>query len=128
MSQVSPYLRRAEGDLLIFWCPGCQSTHQVHVGPGGWGFNGDLSKPTFTPSVLVRSGHYMPERKSDRCWCTFNAEREAKGEKPAPFRCTHCHSFVTDGQIQFLGDCSHALAGQTVPLPELPEHLQDPAQ
>ncbi len=27
-----------------------------------------------------------------------------------------CHSFVTDGQIQFLGDCTHKLAGQTVPL------------
>ncbi|MGT2429227.1 hypothetical protein ACU4HD_11865 [Cupriavidus basilensis] len=24
-----------------------------------------------------------------------------------------CHSFVTDGHIQFLGDCTHALAGQT---------------
>jgi hypothetical protein len=29
-----------------------------------------------------------------------------------------CHSFVTDGKIQFLGDCTHALAGQTVELPE----------
>lgn len=29
-----------------------------------------------------------------------------------------CHSFVVDGQMQFLGDCTHALAGQTVPIPE----------
>jgi hypothetical protein len=26
--------------------------------------------------------------------------------------------FVTDGRIQFLGDCTHALAGQTVDLPD----------
>jgi hypothetical protein len=28
-----------------------------------------------------------------------------------------CHSFVTDGRIQFLGDCTHHPVGQTVPLP-----------
>lgn len=27
-----------------------------------------------------------------------------------------CHSFVFDGEIRFLGDCTHALAGKTVPL------------
>jgi hypothetical protein len=31
-----------------------------------------------------------------------------------------CHSFVTDGQIQFLNDCTHALAGQTVKMTPLP--------
>ena len=31
-----------------------------------------------------------------------------------------CHSFVTDGRIQFLGDCTHKLAGQTVNIPEWP--------
>lgn len=30
-----------------------------------------------------------------------------------------CHSFVTDGKIAFLGDCTHHLSGQTVDLPEL---------
>jgi hypothetical protein len=29
-----------------------------------------------------------------------------------------CHSFVTDGRIQFLNDCTHSLAGQTVDLPD----------
>jgi hypothetical protein len=29
-----------------------------------------------------------------------------------------CHSFVTDGRIQFLSDCTHELAGQTVDLPD----------
>jgi hypothetical protein len=30
-----------------------------------------------------------------------------------------CHSFVTDGRIQFLTDSNHALAGQTVDLPDV---------
>ncbi len=30
----------------------------------------------------------------------------------------NCHSYVTDGQIRFLNDCDHELAGQTVPLQE----------
>ena len=33
---------------------------------------------------------------------------------PTPYA---CHSFVTDGRIQFLTDSTHTLAGQTVPLP-----------
>jgi hypothetical protein len=30
-----------------------------------------------------------------------------------------CHIFVTDGKIEFLSDCEHALAGQTVPMEDL---------
>lgn len=29
-----------------------------------------------------------------------------------------CHSFVRDGQIQYLGDCTHEYAGKTVDLPD----------
>lgn len=75
-------------DLVHFWCPGCDYAHQIRVGT--WTWNGDLERPTFSPSVLVVGGiHQM-----------------------------RCHSFVTDGRIQFLGDCTHALAGRTVDLPE----------
>lgn len=31
----------------------------------------------------------------------------------------------TDGMVQFLGDCSHALAGQTLPLPDMPPEYRD---
>jgi hypothetical protein len=31
-----------------------------------------------------------------------------------------CHVFIKAGMIQFLGDCTHALAGQTVPIPAWP--------
>lgn len=30
-----------------------------------------------------------------------------------------CHSFITEGKIKYLNDCSHQLAGQTITLPEV---------
>lgn len=99
----------AEGHLA-FICPGCKERHVVNVNPGRWTFNDNYDAPTLSPSILVRSGHYASPDKP--CWCTFE---ERYGE-PAPYKCYTCHSFVTDGKIQFLGDCTHELAGQTVEL------------
>lgn len=88
----------APGRRVHFRCPGCEDVHGVVVdaGPVVWGWNGDLELPTFTPSVLVRLDVSPPNQHLSRV----------------------CHSFVTDGRIQFLGDCTHTLAGQTVDLPE----------
>lgn len=80
------------GGFMIF-CPGCQCGHRFQVeGTPRWDFNGDMEGPTFSPSYLVQ-------------WDA--------GHPPVHHQ---CHSFVRDGQIQFLSDCTHALAGQTVPL------------
>jgi hypothetical protein len=99
-------------------CPGCKESHVVPVeGPKAWGFNGNLEAPTLTPSILVTSGHFLSEHKEgDNCWCTYNAKNK---DNHSPFKCTRCHSFVTDGKIQFLSDSTHSLAGQTVDLPEI---------
>jgi len=82
-----------------FRCPGCQRPHKVQIeGHGAWGWNGDITRPTFTPSVLV----------------TYDgADAGTDGAPPKT-----CHSYVTDGLIRFLGDSTHALAGQVVDLPE----------
>jgi len=109
----------------MYWCQGCQASHHVNTeGPGPtWGFNGNLEAPTFTPSVLYTSGHFMSGHEpGKRCWCTYNAEHP---DKPAPFQCERCHTFIRDGMVEFLADCSHALAGQTHPLPDLPTYLTD---
>lgn len=101
--------------MVAFWCPGCDEAHAVAVdGSRGWRWNGDADKPTITPSVLVRSGHYVPGH-GGQCWCKHDAEHP---DDPSGCTCGVCHSFVTDGEIRFLGDCTHALAGKTVPLPE----------
>lgn len=77
-------------------CPACNDWHVLNVNPEFpccWGFNGDFERPTFTPSLL----HNVGGRN-----------------KTKPI----CHSFITDGNIQFLGDCTHDMKGKTVPLPD----------
>ena len=110
-------LRTIEGGCLGFWCPGCE---EMHVVSSGWAFDGNYEAPTFSPSVLVTSGHYCPQHKpGDSCWCTYNA---AHPEDPSSFECGRCHSFVRGGRIEFLGDSTHRLAGQTVPLAAPPQN------
>lgn len=84
------------------WCPGCLCAHIFWVGSKlhpVWTFNGDVEKPTFSPSM--RS--FVP----------------ADAEDGTPEQ-TLCHYFLTAGIINFLADSScHALRGN-VPLPPFP--------
>lgn len=61
------------------------------IGIKGWKFDGNVEAPTFSPSIL-----------SDR----------GKGDR--------CHSFIRGGKIQYLEDCTHQYAGQTIELPDIP--------
>ncbi len=108
MSQISKKLRDWAGAGSFgfsFYCPGCDHAHTIHTSPGGWGFNGNLEQPTFTPSVLVTHAAKPDASEEFKEWRTARV----------------CHSFVTDGRIQFLSDCTHALAGQTLDLPDFPK-------
>jgi len=115
MSALGKKLRKLEGDQVMFWCPGCDGAHAVRVGDGPhprWGFNGNGDAPTFTPSVLVQGYTHIPPVTTE------NLEKWKRSPWEQVKVKTVCNSFVTDGQIQFLGDCTHALAGQTIPLPD----------
>lgn len=101
-----------------FWCPGCDEHHTIN---DTWNWNGSIDKPTFTPSILTKTGHYADDWNKESCWCTFNAEQRKKGEPESGFKCLICHSYIEEGRIRFLNDCTHALAGQTVDLPVIPE-------
>lgn len=121
MSQLSKILRDTAGSGLMFWCPGCDEAHRIQHGAGDgprWGWNGDADKPTFTPSILVRCGQWEPRVTPE------NLEEWRRNPWPQTKVERVCHSFVTDGRIQFLGDCTHALAGQTVDLPEWPSRVE----
>lgn len=105
-----------EGEqLLMFWCPGCDEAHgpivaRVRPERPLWVWNGDRDRPTLSPSILVQGKRPITNEEADRILA---------GEALAiPDRV--CHSFVRDGQIEFLSDCTHALAGRTVSLPEWP--------
>lgn len=94
LPETTPKLRTLTNGGLMFWCPGCNHSHGVNSGGPRWEYNGDPVKPTFSPSIKVT---YERPGKTDIC-----------------------HSFVRDGMMQFLGDCTHALAGQTVPIADWP--------
>ena len=100
-----------------FHCEGCNSTHLVYVEGKGvpiWTFNGDKKTPTFSPSVLVKwvslPDNIERDQNSDY---VEQADGRIKGAKDEV-----CHSFVRDGKIQYLNDCTHHLKGKTVDLLE----------
>lgn len=109
-------------------CPGCgRHVLQVNPLPEGyeeaefyktrhhWEWNGSYDAPTFTPSILTMTGHYI-DGNDQECWCNV---KERLGVDSGGFKCFLCHCYVTDGKIQFLGDSSHALKNQTVELPDV---------
>lgn len=104
MSAAGHFLRRTQRGYM-FWCPGCDSEHLVTTeGPQAWTFDGNLDSPTFSPSVLVRTGRAVDP--------TFVRE---EGDPPEI-----CHSFVRSGRLEFCADSQHHLSGRTVPLPPWP--------
>ncbi len=109
-TRLSRVLAKSENDRLYLRCPGCGYPHGVSIGAGPgprWGYNGNADAPTFTPSLLVRTGRAVDP---SMVW--------EEGDPPEV-----CHSFITDGRIQFLSDCTHALAGQTVDIPDWEDEL-----
>lgn len=99
-NRIKPLDEIDSGPLKIegftFICPGCNKTHVIytknHPQNLNWIFNDSLEKPTFTPSYICRG---------------IGEDKDI------------CHFFIKEGQIQFLNDCTHKLAGQTVDMHEL---------
>jgi hypothetical protein len=122
MGALSRVLRLGSDNRMLFRCPGCEEVHQVPVGSGApprWGYNGNPNVPTFTPSILIRGVKLdMPDAELDRILAEYTLPEDRERMLADKRINTVCHSFVTDGKIQFLGDCTHKLAGQTVPLPD----------
>jgi hypothetical protein len=58
-------------------------------GTGNWTWNGSVEAPDLKPSVLTKMG---------------------RGGGIV------CHSWINHGKVEFLGDCTHELAGQTLDL------------
>jgi hypothetical protein len=85
----------------IFWCAGCDHPHWFPtsgaVSAVTWDFNGSRERPTFSPSLK-------------------NTWNEGPARVP---KC--CHLFLTDGRVEYCADSTHALAGKTIDLPDLPE-------
>lgn len=125
MSALGSKLRKLEGGRVAFWCPGCGEAHQVGVSAPAtviWSFNGNGDAPTFTPSILVRAVRIDGgDAEIERILDSYKLPDEREAMLADKRINTVCHSFVTDGRIHFLSYCTHALAGQTVDLPEWPK-------
>lgn len=89
-------LRRVQGGLTVFWCPGCKCGHAVNE---TWSIQ-DGERPSISPSVLVNG----------------DLPREQRREAGM----LRCHLFVRDGQLDFCSDCDHELAGKSVPMVPMP--------
>ncbi|MET3981754.1 hypothetical protein ABIB62_004371 [Mucilaginibacter sp. UYP25] len=75
----------------IFYCPGCEANHLVSIAPKAGTYHtltGTLARPTIRASVMVAGNKKLGIHR--------------------------CHSFVTEGMIAYLDDCTHPLAGKTV--------------
>lgn len=94
--------------------------HAISLGAGvgpRWTWNGNAERPTFSPSILVRGTQPLAD-EAHVAWM--------RGEEPLPAPVPFvCHSFVVDGRIQFLGDCTHELACQTVDIPDFDTVLME---
>lgn len=106
---------RANGDGGAYMCP----CGDVHAFDGKWKFDGNVEAPTLHPSMMVRSGHYCTGQQGQPCWCTYRKEHPEENLHES-ISCYVCHSFVRNGVVEFLGDCTHKLANQKVPIPDWP--------
>ncbi len=102
-----------EATHLYFLTPGPYYTRILPVitkgtrrGTPNWTWNGDTEKPTLRPSVLTRAPRMLTDEEADRA---------VAGEKIVTEEVV-CHSWITDGQIIFLDDCTHKFAGKTMDL------------
>ena len=91
---VGAKIHELEKDAVGFWCPGCGCGH-----------------------ILTINGR---RNLANATW-TWNGSLDAPTFTPSVNVVGYCHSFVRDGAIQYLADCRHSLAGQTVPLPDWEE-------
>lgn len=74
------------------WCPGCKRNHVIYTDPRS-----------------QSNGHHWQ----------FDGNMEQPTFSPSINIVGQCHYFIRSGMIQFCADSAHALAGQTVPLPDL---------
>lgn len=116
MAQLSSKLRSVrwpDGVTgIVHWCPACGEMHAFSISGKNssgaqWSWDSNVDAPTCNPSMNIRTN-----------------TPDMKGYNPCAGSSV-CHYFLKGGQIQYTGDCTHSLKGQTVPLPDLPPHVQD---
>lgn len=79
-----------------YWCPGCDSLH----------------------GIAIR----LDVQDNGASWMfTGSLERPTYSPSQLSTGSNRCHTFIRDGIIEFLEDCSHSMKGQKVPMVPLPD-------
>lgn len=100
---------RKSGDHFAFYCKGCDEAHSFN---SQWQFNNDFDCPTVSPSILVqyvKVPHPIPLDENGKYKIGSDGRIEGCIDMV-------CHSFIKDGMIQYLNDCTHEFKGQTIAL------------
>lgn len=105
--QVSLILRKTVTGHA-HWCPACE---QVHILPDSWTFNGDVQRPTFSPSFEHTYVYWTGG---------VNARGLGQGERQLRI----CHYIITDGRIQFCPNSWHGRS-DIVQMPLLPYEVDE---
>lgn len=100
MSKVCEIKVDAGVTWFKYLCPACNRIEEVPIEghpSTNWKFSGSEEFPSLTPSVVI---------------ATFRKTTEDN---------MRCHSHIHEGKISFDFDCTHELAGKTVPMIPLEE-------
>lgn len=89
---LSPKLWQIGEAYLHFYCPGCLCLHEARI-------DGKPGAVTWTGTVMKP---------------TFHPSIKSRGK-------ITCRLFVTGGKLQYLGECNHRLAGQTLEMVDIPD-------
>ena len=82
--------------LFAHWCPGCGCAHMLEISSiqadeRRLGFDGDVRCPSFEPDIV-------------------RVDRNGK----------FCRYSIKAGRVRYDRECTHALAGKTIDLPDFP--------
>ncbi len=95
MSKLETY-KQSWGTRYLFYCPGCKDPHIFDV-------RNDDKHPSWN----------------------FNGDLQNPTVSPSILitGVHRCHLYLVDSHIQYLSDCSHDLAGKTIPLEDRESHF-----
>lgn len=96
MKILSSKLCESNGKIGYF-CPGCGHIHFINIIPN-----------------------------NHPCW-NFNGDLECSTFSPSILvtGLRTCHSFIRNGYIEYLTDCTHKFAGKAIDLPDLPRWVHE---
>lgn len=92
--KLQQFDKEGQSSAWLHFCPGCKWMHVIYTDP--------KAQP---------NGHVWQ----------FDGNMEAPTFSPSVNIVGQCHYYLRAGRIEFMSDCRHTLAGQTVDLPDIPE-------